>query len=187
METRSYLQYELKTYIMMKNILTFILIITLTSCNEAKQINTNVVFKNSVVPNIISAFIKALSKNKVKNDSTVNIYTSISNDTTFLSISNALPLASDERVITTQVLQDTMTLYIVDNGENKLLSVKHVTPVSTRIEKMRKMPLARIDPIQWIFYFKDTTLVDYSPKNTINKYINITDEIGKTADSNHSN
>lgn len=154
--------------------LLYTVIFFILSCTQNKKENLEVITVNATLESIINAYIQSLPLNS--GDSVLTLSIRSKKDSVILSIANSYPdlnmaklhaLKSFNKYTVCFVGEENPRFYTVTG---KVKAPASILKKSADMFAVSNRPPSS-DPLQWLFYFKDNSIIGMYPKEEIEKFI----------------
>ena len=158
----------------MKLIPCLCMLLSVCSCNQQQTKGSNVEYKNGQIKRMIEGFIQSTKASTPTKVITVDLKNQ--SDTSVVSIANSYPDLRSVKFIVSDTLSG-CKIYFVGETNNDIYQIQQAEKVPEEVAEVNKRlldknsPPPAFDPQQWTFYFKDSLLIEFTPKEEIDKYL----------------
>lgn len=163
-----------KVFVKMKFIILFCVLFSIYKCSQQQAASSNMEYKNNHLKKIIGSFIDLITERTSNKIITVELKNT--SDTIKVSMADTYPDLRYTKFIGSDTLKGYKIYFVGETNKNiydTLYSEKVPQEVAEINKKLfdKNFPPPAFDPRLWIFYFKDSLLIGFTPKEEIDKYL----------------
>jgi hypothetical protein len=158
----------------MKLIRYLCVLLSIFSCNHPHTISSNINYKSYIIKQIIESFIQSTKESTSIRVITVELKNH--SDTSIVSIANSYPDLRKIKFIGSDTLSG-YRVYFVGETNSNIYQIPQTEKIPEEVLEVNRRlidknsPPPNFDPQQWILYFKDSSLIGFTPQEQIDKYL----------------